>query len=79
MRMTNPIETMNHLFLGGLLLMFVIQHSAIIAPSPLKYGRAIVAQAQQYQPRTPPPMLDPEQVDAMFEEAEMQSYEVVLK
>lgn len=78
MRMTNPIETMNHLFFGSLLLMFVIQHSAI-APSPLKYGRAIVAQAQQYQPRTPPPMLDPEQVDAMFEEAEMQSYEVVLK
>jgi hypothetical protein len=78
MRMTNPIEMMNHLFFGSLLLMFVIQHSAI-APSPLKYGRAIVAQAQQNQPRTPPPMLDPEQVDAMFEEAEMQSYEVVLK
>lgn len=78
MRMTNPIEMMNHLFFGSLLLMFVIQHSAL-APSPLKYGRAIVAQAQQYQPRTPPPMLDPEQADAMFEETEIQSYGVEIR
>jgi len=78
MRMTNPIEVMNHLFFGGLLLLFVIQHSAI-APSPLKYGRAIVAQAQQYQPRTPPPMLDPEQVDATFEEVEVQTYPVEIR
>jgi hypothetical protein len=78
MRMTNPIEVMNHLFFGSLLLMFVIQHSAI-APSPLKYGRAIVAQAQQYQPRTPPPMLDPEQIDATFEEAEVQTYSVEVR
>lgn len=78
MRMTNPIEVMNHLFFGSLLLMFVIQHSAI-APSPLKYGRAIVAQAQQYQPRTPPPMLDPEQIDATFEEAEVQTYGVEIR
>lgn len=78
MRMTNPIEMMNHLFFGSLLLMFVIQHSAI-APSLLKYGRAIVAQAQQYQPRTPPPMLDPEQVDAMFEETEVQTYSLEIR
>jgi hypothetical protein len=78
MRITNPIETMNHLFFGSLLLMFVIQHSAI-APSPLKYGRAIVAQAQQYQPRIPPPMLDPEQVDATFEEVEIQPYSVEIR
>jgi hypothetical protein len=73
MRMTNPLEVMNHLFFGSLLLMFVIQHSAIV-PSPLKYGSAIVAQAQQYQPRTPPPMLDPEQFDSVFEEADVQPH-----
>jgi hypothetical protein len=73
MRMTNPLEVMNHLLLGSLLLMFVIQHSAI-SPSPLKYGSTIVAQAQQYQPGTPPPMLDPEQFDSMFEEADVKPY-----
>jgi hypothetical protein len=78
MRMTNPLEVMNHLFFGSLLLMFVIQHSAI-APSPLKYGPSIVAQAQQYQPRTPPPMLDPEQLNTSLEEAEVPQFGVVFR
>lgn len=67
----NPLATLNHLFFAGLLLLFVVQHSSL-APSPLRYGPPMVGQALQYQPRTPPPMLDPEQLDVSIEEAEAQ-------
>jgi hypothetical protein len=71
MKLTNPLDVLNHLFFASLLLWFVVQHSALV-PSPLKYGPTTVGQALQYQPRTPPPMLDPEQLDASLEEAESQ-------
>jgi len=71
MKLTNPLELTNHFFFAGLLLWFVLQHSAL-TPSPIKYGPTIVGQALQYQPRTPPPMLDPEQLDVSFQESEAQ-------
>ena len=69
MKLTKPLELTNHFCFASLLLWFVVQHSAL-APSPLKYGPTTVGQALQYQPRTPPPMLDPEQLDASFQESE---------
>jgi hypothetical protein len=78
MRMTNPLDVMNHFFFASLLLWFVVQHS-LLAPSPLKYGPALVAQALQYQPRTPPPMLDPEQLNTSIEEAEAHPYGVAIR
>lgn len=77
MRMTNPLDVINHFFFASLLTWFVVQHSAL-APSPLKYGSTMVAQALHYQPRTPPPMLDPEQLDTSIAETETQSFDVVL-
>lgn len=78
MRMTNPLVVMNHLFFGSLLLLFVIQHSAIV-PSPIKYGPAVATHAMNYQPRTPPPMLDYEQLNTSLEEAEVPQFGVVIR
>lgn len=78
MRMTNPLDVMNHFFFASLLLWFVVQHS-LLAPSPLKYGPTMVAHAMNYQPRTPPPMLDPEQINTSIEEVEVQPFGVVIR
>jgi hypothetical protein len=63
-------QALNTLMLAGLMLWFVAQQN-LLAPSPLKYGPTDVAKALHYQPRTPPPMLDPEQVQLNGEEAEV--------
>ena len=64
------LQSLNTLMLAGLMLWFVAQQN-LLAPSPLKYGLADVAKALHYQPRMPPPMLDPEQVQLNGEEAEV--------
>jgi len=71
MNLTNPRELIHHFFFASVLLWFVVQHSALTI-SPIKYGPTTVGQALQYQPRTPPPMLDPEQLDVSFQESETQ-------
>lgn len=71
MKLANLFELTDHFFIASLILWFVVQHSAL-TPSPIKYGPTIVGQALQYQPRTPPPMLDPEQLDVSFQESETQ-------
>ena len=63
-------QALNTLMLAGLMLWFVAQQN-LLAPSPLKYGLADVAKALHYQPRMPPPMLDPEQTNTMGEESEV--------
>jgi hypothetical protein len=78
MRMTNPLAVMNHLIFASLMLWFVVQHS-LLAPSPIRYGPVDVAKALHYQPRTPPPILDPEQMNASIEEAEVHPYGVSLR
>jgi hypothetical protein len=77
MRISNPLEVMNHFFFASLLLWFVVQHS-LLSPSPIKYGPAMVTQAMNYQPRTPPPMLDPEQLNTSLEEAEAHPFGVAI-
>ncbi|MCU0763167.1 MAG: hypothetical protein ACK40L_11295 [Hydrogenophaga sp.] len=64
-----PSQALNTLMLAGTLLWFVAQHN-LLAPSALRYGPTDVAKALHYQPRTPPPMFEPEQVDINAEDAE---------
>jgi len=78
MRMSNPLDVMNHFFFASLLLFFVVQ-AGLLAPSPLKYGQASVTHAMHYQPRTPPPMVDPEQLNTSVEEAEAHPYGVAIR
>jgi len=73
MRITNPVELLNHFFFAGILLWFVAQHS-LIAPIHTNFAHVDAAQALYHQPRLPPPMLDPEQLDASIEEAEAHSF-----
>jgi hypothetical protein len=63
-------QALNTLMFAGLMLCFIAQQS-LLAPSAHKYGLADVAKAHYYQPRLPPPMLDPEQLNSMGEEAEL--------
>jgi hypothetical protein len=63
------LQALNTLMFAGIMLWFVAQQN-LLAPSPLKYGPTDVAKALHYQPRTPPPMLDPEQLNTTGEEAE---------
>jgi len=70
MRSINPMAMMNHLMFAGLLTFFVVQHS-MLAPSAIKYGPVDVAKALNYQPRTPPPMLDADQLNVSIEELEV--------
>ena len=68
----------DHTFFASLLLFFVVQ-AGLLAPSPLKYGQASVTHAMYYQPRTPPPMVDPEQLNTSVEEAEAHPYGVAIR
>ncbi len=73
MRTTAPppinLEALNTLVFAGIMLWFVAQQN-LLAPSAIKYGPTDTAKAMHFQPRTPPPTLDPEQVDIGAEEAE---------
>lgn len=53
----------------GVMLWFVAQQN-LLEPSPVKYGPTDVAKAMHFQPRTPPPTFDPEQIDPSVEDAE---------
>ncbi|MDP2419131.1 MAG: hypothetical protein U1D25_12730 [Hydrogenophaga sp.] len=64
-----PLQALNMLVLLGIMLWFVSQPN-FQALSAIKYGPTDVAKAMHLQPRTPPPLLDPEQVDIGVEEAE---------
>jgi hypothetical protein len=64
-----PFQAVNALVFMGILLWFVAQQN-LLAPSAIKYGPADVAKAMHFQPRTPPPTFDPEQLDTGVEEAE---------
>ena len=59
-RPMEPAAVMNHLMFVTLAF-FMIQQQ-LIAPSPAMSSGPWVAQALHYQPRTPPPMLDPEEI-----------------
>jgi hypothetical protein len=63
-------QALNTLMFAGLMLCFIAQQS-LLAPSAHKYGPVDVAKAHHYQPRLPPPMLDPEQLNTTGEEAEL--------
>ncbi len=70
MKTVNPLAMLNHLMFGAILTFFVVQHS-MLAPSAIKYGPVDVAKALNYQPRTPPPMLDADQLNTSIEEFEV--------
>jgi hypothetical protein len=63
------LQALNAFVFAGILLWFVAQQN-LLAPSAINYGLPDVAKAMHFQPRTPPPLLDPEQIDISFEEAE---------
>ena len=63
------LQALNALVFVGIMLWFVAQQN-LLAPSAIKYGPTDVAKAMHFQPRTPPPTLDPEQIDPGFEDAE---------
>jgi len=73
MRMTNPLDFLNHFMFAGVLLWFFVQHS-LINPLPIKYGPADVTKAMYNQPRTPPPVLDLDQFDSSWEETRYGSF-----
>lgn len=54
------LKRMNHFFLFSAALFVVYQN--VLRPAPPVVEVPIVAQAIQYQPQTPPPGLDPEQL-----------------
>lgn len=62
-------QALNTLVFAGIMLWFVAQQN-LLAPSAIKYGPTDVAKAMNLQPRTPPPMFDPEQIDIGLEDAE---------
>ena len=78
MRMTSPLDLLNHFFFAGILLWFVAQHGAL-TPLPVRHAHVDAAQALYYQPRLPPPMLDPEQLDVSIEEAEVHPFGVPIR
>ena len=63
------LPALNTLMLACTLMWFVAQQNGL-APSAHKYGLADVTKAKHLQPRTPPPLLDPEQIDINVQEAE---------
>ena len=63
------MQALNTLVLAGIAMWFVVQQN-LLPPSALKYGRTDVAQAMGLQPRMPPPMIDPEDVDIGLEDVE---------
>ena len=54
------LKLANHFFLATAVL-FVI-HQNVFRPAPLAAEVSVIAQAIQYQPQTPPPGFDPEQM-----------------
>jgi hypothetical protein len=63
------LQALNTLVLAGIMLWFVAQQN-LLTPSAIKYGPTDVAKAMHFLPRTPPPMLDPEQMDIGVEDTE---------
>jgi len=63
------LQALHVLVIAGILLWFVAQQN-LLAPSAIKYGPADVAKAMHFQPRIPPPMFDPEQIDTGLQDAE---------
>lgn len=59
-----------HAFAFAGIAMWFLAQQHLLAPSAIKYGPTDVAKAMHFQPRTPPPMLDPEQIDIGLEDAE---------
>jgi hypothetical protein len=64
-----PLQALNTLIFAGIMLWFVAQQN-LLTPSAIKYGPVDVAKATPYQPRIPPPMFDPEQIDMGLEDVE---------
>ena len=63
------LQALNTLVFAGIMLWFVAQQN-LLSPPALKYGPTDVAKAMGLQPRMPPPMFDPEQVDTGLEDAD---------
>lgn len=63
------LPALNTLMLACILMWFVAQQN-LLMPSAHKYGLADVAKAKHLQPRIPPPLLDPEQIDINLQETE---------
>jgi hypothetical protein len=59
-----------HAFVFAATLLWFVAQQNLLAPSATKYGPTDVAKAMHFQPRTPPPVPDPEQLDTALEDAE---------
>jgi len=60
---TFTLQTFNTFMFVSIMLWFVAQQN-LLAPSSVKYGPADVTKAMHAQPRIPPPILDPEQINS---------------
>jgi hypothetical protein len=78
MLLPNTQAFLNHAFFAVLLGFFVLQQGAF-APTAIKYGPVDVAKALNYQPRTPPPMLDADQLNTSIDEFELTPYHSPLR
>lgn len=63
------LQALNTLMFAGIMMWFVAQQNLFI-PLTVKYGPTDVTKATHYQPSTPPPLLDPEQMSSSGEEFE---------
>jgi len=62
----NQMVWLNHMFFASLVVWFLALQGTL-THSALKYGPVDVAKALHYQPRTPPPVFDPEVTDSSVE------------
>lgn len=63
------LQAVHTLVFVCMMLWFVAQQN-LLSPSAVKYGPTDVAKALHFQPRTPPPTFDPEQIDTGVEEVD---------
>jgi hypothetical protein len=66
----NQMVWVNHMFFASLLVWFLALQGTL-TPVQLKYGPSDVAKALHYQPRTPPPVFDPEMTDTSAEATDL--------
>lgn len=62
-------QAVNTLMFTVIFLWF-IAHQNLFTPLSVKYGPADVTKATQYQPQSPPPIMDPETIDVDVQEVD---------
>jgi membrane protein required for beta-lactamase induction len=66
----NQMVWVNHMFFASLLVWFLALQGTL-TPITIQYAPSDVYKALHYQPRTPPPVFDPEGADASTEATDL--------